>query len=504
MEPVYTPAQMAEIDRQAIAAGTSEATLIERAGTALAWHARRMLGGVYGRRVVVVCGKGNNGADGRAAAALLARWGVGVHVVALSDPPAPRELGRMLDSCDLAIDAMFGTGFRGKLDGVAAMVDEELYRAPLILSVDIPSGIDGTTGRVGGLGFVDGAVLAHETLTFGAYKPGLLFEPGRFHAGAVTVADIGLPIRRPCPNFDADATVLWTEADARSAPLQRWPQDHKWSAAVVVVGGSPGMTGAPLMAARAAQRCGAGMVVVTAPGVDAANRMSGTEVVVAPVGGSAKGRLEESSVDDVLQAAERAKVVVVGPGLGRKSTTERAVRALAAQIRARIVLDADALHAIGTDHSELRARTENGLPPAILTPHDGEFRVLTGRDVGADRLGSARALAASSGCIVLLKGPATVIAGPDGRAAIVANGGSELATAGTGDVLCGVIAALCTQLDRSMIEHDPLGTVASAAWIHAAAGRNAGLGASTVAGDVIDALASTLEHLRRSGQDSTA
>jgi NAD(P)H-hydrate epimerase len=505
METVLTPSQMAAIDRQAIASGVSEATLIGRAGAAVAWHARRMLGGTYGGRVVVVVGKGNNGADGRVAAGLLARWGAGVDVVELTDPPDTRRLGRVLDRCDLAIDAMFGTGFRGELDGVAATIDEELYRAPLILSVDIPSGVDGATGEIRGDGFVGGAVLAHETVTFGAYKPGLLFEPGRFHAGTVTVADIGLPIASP--RLAPGSTVLWTEPDVADAPLERWPQDHKWSSAVVVVGGSPGMTGAPLFAARAAQRCGSGMVVVTAPGVDAANRMSGTEVVVTAVSGSAKSRIDESSVAEVIDTAKRAKTVVVGPGLGRKPGTERAVRSLIARLAMPIVVDADALHAIGTDYGVLFERDASGAPPAILTPHDGEYRVLTGREVGDDRLEAARSLASATRCVVLLKGAATVVAGPDGRAAIVANGGSELATAGTGDVLCGVIAALCARMHHlagahDEVAHDVVATVASAAWIHAAAGRAAALGPSTIASDVVAALPSTLERLRR-GEHTT-
>ncbi|HEY3834501.1 MAG TPA: NAD(P)H-hydrate dehydratase [Acidimicrobiia bacterium] len=500
MEAVLTPAQMAAIDGRAIASGVSEAALIGRAGAAVAWHARRMLGGTYGGRVVVVCGKGNNGADGRVAAGALARWGAGVEIIDLTDPPNARRLGRALDRCDLAIDAMFGTGFRGELDGAAASIDEELYRAPLILSVDIPSGVDGATGEIRGDGFVGGAVLAHETVTFGAYKPGLLFEPGRFHAGEVTVADIGLPIAPP--RLTAGSTVLWTEHDSASAPLERWPQDHKWSSAVVVVGGSPGMTGAPLFAARAAQRCGAGMVVVTAPGVEAANRMSGTEVVVTAVSGSAKSRIDESSVAEVIDTAKRAKAVVVGPGIGRRPGTERAVRSLITRLSMPIVVDADALHAIGTDYGALFERDASGAPPAILTPHDGEYRVLTGRDVGSDRLEAARALASATRCVVLLKGPATVVAGPDGRAAIVANGGSELATAGTGDVLCGVIAALCAQMHHMADEHDVVATVASAAWIHAAAGRSAGMGPSTIASDVVAALPPTLERLRR-GEHTT-
>ena len=345
----------------------------------------------------------------------------------------------------------------------------------------------------------------HETVTFGAYKPGLVFEPGRFHAGTVTVADIGLPIApaRLAPG----GTVLWTEHDAANAPLERWPQDHKWSSAVVVVGGSPGMTGAPLFAARAAHRCGSGMVVVTAPGIEATNRMSGTEIVVTAVSGSAKSRIDESSVAEVMDTAERAKTVVVGPGLGRRPGTERAVRSLIARLPMPIVVDADALHAIGTDYGALFER--DAWWCTTCDPHAPRWRVpvLTGREVGADRLEAARALASATRCVVLLKGPATVVAGPDGRAAIVANGGSELATAGTGDVLCGVIAALCARMSHiadahDTVAHDVVATVASAAWIHAAAGRSAGRGPSTIASDVVDALAPTLEGLRR-GEHTT-
>ncbi len=490
MEPVVTPAEMAVIDSRAISEGTSEATLIARAGTAVAWHVRGMLGGVYGRRVVVVCGKGNNGADGRMAARVLQSWGVGVDCFELDTPPDLARLGRALDRCDLAVDAMFGTGFHGEFDGVAAMIDDELYRAPRILSVDIPSGVDGTTGEIRGDGFIGGAVLAHETITFAACKPGVLFEPGRFHSGRVTVADIGLPI-------DAPATVLWTARDAATAPLQRWPHDYKWSSAVAIIGGSPGMTGAPMLAAHAAQRCGAGMVVVGVGGIEAATHMGGAEVVVKPVPGSPDGFLDDSSVPEALAIAGRAKAVVIGPGLGRGQATERAVRALVAQVSAPIVIDADALQALGTDHRELRVRVTSGAAPAILTPHAGEYHALTGHDVGANRLDAARSLAASTGCLVLLKGPGTVVAAPDGRAAIVANGGSELATAGTGDVLSGVIAALCAQLGGAVSARDMFAATASAAWIHGQAGRNAGLGPSTIAGDVIAALAPTLEQLRR-------
>src|SRR5262249_53576357 len=151
------------------------------------------------------------------------------------------RLARLFDRCDVAIDAMYGTGFRGELSGAARVVDDELYRAPCIVSVDIPSGVDGATGAIAGEGFIRGAVLAHETVCLAAWKPGLLFEPGRFHAGNVTVADLGMDL--------GESTVgRWTAADVSAVPLERWPYEHKWSAGVLVIGGAPGMTGAAELA----------------------------------------------------------------------------------------------------------------------------------------------------------------------------------------------------------------------------------------------------------------
>ena len=501
MESVLTPAQMAATDRQAIASGISEATLIGRAGAAVAWHARRMLGGTYGGRVVVVCGKGNNGADGRVAAGLLARWGAGVDIVDLADPPDARRLCRALDRCDLAIDAMFGTGFRGELDGVAATIDEELYRAPLILSVDIPSGVDGATGEIRGDGFVGGAVLAHETVTFGAYKPGLLFEPGRFHAGTVTVADIGLPIApaRLAPG----GTVLWTEHDAANAPLERWPQDHKWSSAVVVVGGSPGMTGAPLFAARAAHRCGSGMVVVTAPGIEAANRMSGTEIVVTAVSGSAKSRIDESSVAEVMDTAERGQ-----NGCGGTRPRAQARHGASGAVVDRAPADADrgGRRRLARDRHRLRRalRARRGWC-TTCDPHAPRWRVPRAhRSRGRRRpaRGGARACVGDAVCGVA-QGPRD-----GGRRSRWPRRDRRERRERARDRRhrrrvvrrdCGALRPDDSYRGRRTTRSRTTWSrpVASAAWIHAAAGRSAGRGPSTIASDVVDALAPTLEGLRR-------
>ena len=488
--PVLTPVQMSAVDRQAIAAGTSQEDLVQRAGRAVAWHARTMLGGIYGRRVVVVSGKGNNGNDGRVAARVLRSWGVHVDRFDIDLAIDADALHFALARCDLAIDAMFGTGFRGELSGAAQCVDAELYLAPKILAVDIPSGVDGATGEIRGDGFISGAVLADETITFAAMKPGLLFEPGRFHAGRVTIADIGIDVGH-------STVVQWTAADAAQARLERWPHEHKWSAAVMVVGGSRGMTGAPMLAARAAHRCGAGMVVAAMPGT-AAVAESGTEIVTQSLRATFDDGLHEDAVDEILGALTRFHALVVGPGLGRSEAAARLVRALVASAPLPLIIDADAFRAFDIGDRQLAERAAGGLGPTIITPHDGEYGALVGSPVGSDRVGAARELALRTGAIVLLKGPGTTVAAPNGAVAIVANGGSELATAGTGDVLSGVIAALVARALTEDLD-ELFALVASAAWIHSDAAARTEMGPSMIASDLIECLPASINVLRRGG-----
>ena len=290
MKPVLTPAEMAAADQRAIAAGTPETVLVERAGRAVARRAQYMLRGLYGRRVVVVCGKGNNGADGRVAAGLLRARGVGVDELLLERGFDSTELRRGFARADLVIDAMYGTGFRGRLDGAAEMVVRELDAAAVpVLAVDIPSGVDGSTGEVAGA-----AVRAHETICFAAYKPGLLFEPGRTHAGRVHVVDIGIAVARDDPHL----AVLDVEDLALPEPSA---ESHKWSSGCLVVGGSGGMVGAPMLASQAALRCGAGMVVCAVPGVAAAAQVSGRELVSRALPATAEGRARRGRRIDVLK-----------------------------------------------------------------------------------------------------------------------------------------------------------------------------------------------------------
>jgi len=456
MQPVVTPEEMAAIDA---AAPEPVDVLIGRAGAATAREALQILRGTYGRRVVVVAGKGNNGNDGRDAAARLARRGVQVVVV-----PAGSPLPPLPGPVDLVVDAAYGTGFRGE------------YRAPAhpalegvpVLAVDIPSGVDGLTGAVAG-----SPAQAVRTVTFAAEKPGLLFPPGRELAGEVVVADIGLDVSGwSIGHVGADDVAGWVPA--------RPVTSHKWKAAVLLVAGSPGMTGAAHLAARAAQRCGAGMVRVASPGLGFDPGLP-TEAVGVP-------GVERDDWDAVVKGQlARAGALVVGPGLGTESATESAVRRLVvAASDVPTVVDGDGLTALGADAALVLS---GRAVPAVLTPHDGEFARLAGGPPAPDRIAAARHLAARMGAVVLLKGPTTVVAHPEGRARLVTEGDQRLATAGTGDVLSGCIGAL---LARGI---EPFVAASAGAWLHGAAAHR-GSTEGLIAGDVVEALPATLASLR--------
>ena len=446
MIPVVTPAEMAVID-----AGATEPVdvLIGRAGAAVARAALRRLGGSYGRRVVVVAGKGNNGADGRAAAARLRRRGVRVEVL---DAAAADRLPR----CDLVIDAAYGTGFRGEY-GAPNAGDAE------VMAVDIPSGVDGLSGAAGA-----GAVSAAATVTFAALKPGLLFGDGPVHAGAVEVADIGLDV-------SGAGTHVVEGADAARWLPRRRRDAHKWDAAVFVVAGSPGMTGAARLCALAAMRAGAGIVHLGVPGEMAAD--APLEVVGRP--------LPRDGWDEVvLGELGRFRALVVGPGLGRADATAAAVRRLVTGATVPVVIDADGLFCLGKD-PDLHGRSR----ATVLTPHEGEFARLGGTDPAPDRVEAVRDLASRTGATVLLKGPATVVVGPGGTASVVTSGDRRLATAGTGDVLAGVVGAFLAGGGATAAE-----LAAAGAYVHGEAGL-LGPPVGLVAGDLLDHLPTVLREL---------
>jgi hydroxyethylthiazole kinase-like uncharacterized protein yjeF len=449
--PVVTPEEMAAIDA---AAPEPVEELIERAGAATAHHALAMLGGAYGRRVVVLAGPGNNGADGRAAARRLAKRGAKVVVHDARDAPA------RIEGVDLVVDAAFGTGLRRPYHPPVVAPDA------LVLAVDIPSGIDGLTGeRLGE------PLTADVTVTFAALKPGLLFAPGRPAAGEIVVADIGL-------DTSAARVHLVEGADVAAAMPRRAVDTHKWRHAVWVVGGSPGMTGAPALTALAAARAGAGYVRLSVPSVGGID-----EVPHAPM-----EAVRVAIGDDLLlDPAELARVraLAVGPGLGRREVVLASARRLVASAAVPVVVDGDGLVALGTTVAAVVGGRRHA---TVLTPHDGEFAALTGAAPGPDRIAATRVLAAATGAVVLLKGAATVIAAPDGRVRVSVAGDARLATAGTGDVLTGVIAALLAQ------GLDAFDAASVGAFLHGTTAMS-GPAHGLVASDVAAALPATLDDL---------
>jgi ADP-dependent NAD(P)H-hydrate dehydratase / NAD(P)H-hydrate epimerase len=451
MLPIVTPEEMAAIDA---AASVPREVLIARAGSAVAWAALRMMGGGYGRTVNVVCGKGNNGADGRVAARRLSAKGVRVRVFDVASCP------KVLPAADLVIDAAFGTGFRGTWS------PPDVGDTP-VLAVDIPSGVDALTGD-----FEGDVLAAAHTVTFAALKPGLLMPPGSALAGELELADIGLEIGWARANLvqAADVAGWWPERDEYA---------HKWRNAVRVIAGSATMTGAPRLVAEAAMRTGAGMVHLSIPGMTATD--APIEIVQRPLPGSAWA-------DAALASLDRFHAVVVGPGLGRTDDTAASVRRMVVEAPLPMVVDGDGLFALGWSSEGATALLRRRTSPTVLTPHDGEYALLSGNQPGADRMVAARRLAADSGCTVLLKGAATIVAEPGGSVLVVTAGDARLATAGTGDVLSGIIGALLAAGVR------PLQAAAAAAWVHGQAGRR-GLRHGLVASDLPSLIPAVLDDL---------
>ena len=454
MDAIVTPAEMGAIDA---AAPEPVEVLVARAGAAVAREALRLLGGGYGKRVVVVAGKGNNGADGRAAAQRLATRGVRCRIVDAAEPPA------VLPAADLIIDAAYGTGFRGTY--VHPMPADA---STPVLAVDIPSGVSGLTGEASGTPWS-----ATRTVTFAAWKPGLLLADGAELSGVVALADIGLAAPDAQAHLVAAAAVVsWLPDRPRTT--------HKWKAAVWVVAGSPGMTGAAHLATRAAQRGGAGYVRLSTP--------DGGEDPGAPTEAVVTQLPHDGWAGEVVDGAGRFGALAVGPGLGDDAGTAQQVRRLVSETELPVVVDGDGLRALGADVAEVIGARSPDAAPVVLTPHDGEFEALTGRPPDADRFDAVRRLAASSGAVVLLKGSTTLVARPDGHVWASTTGDARLATAGSGDVLTGLVGALLAQGVR------PDRAAAAGAYLHGRAGALAwrrGL----VAGDLVHHLPAAFAEL---------
>lgn len=455
---VITPERMRAIDA---AAPEPIGVLVERAGSAVARVALRMLGGAYGRRVVVLAGPGNNGADGRVAADRLRERGARVEVHdALAMPVT-------IAGADLVVDAAFGAGFRGE------------WRPPRIgdtpvLAVDVPTGLDSRTGEAG-----KRTLRADATVTFAALRPGHLLRRGPELCGDLTVADIGLDTSPPADE-PAGRQMYVVEARDVADWLPRRRRDaHKWASAVRVVAGSTGMTGAAHLVAAAAQRAGAGMVTLSSPGIEASAPVEVVDRRVPPF----------DWAEPVLEDLYRYHALVVGPGLGREEHTVPSVVRAVTDALVPVVVDGDALFALAWNDAGTPAFLTEREVPTVLTPHDGEYGTLTGHRPAADRVAALRRLVDLTGATVLLKGPTTLIGAPDEPTWFVTNGDQRLATAGTGDVLAGVVGAM---LARGL---PAIRAAVAGAWIHAEAARLAG-DAGLIAGDIVHHLPAVLTRLR--------
>ncbi len=482
--PLISAAQVARIDAASAASGVSVETLMENAGNAVATEIAKRWSP---RNVTVLCGPGNNGGDGYVVARLLAErgWPVRVGSVCVTESvssagSAPSPAGSapslatqqrercpvavevfspdLLAEADLVVDAVFGVGISRQIAPEICSVFEavNVHTAPVV-AVDLPSGLDSNTARLWGP--VPRATL---TVTFVASKPALVLAAGRDCAGEVVVAEIGVPpavlAAEPMDTWE-NTPGLW-EAELP----QPGQSDHKYSRGHAVVIGGPEMTGAARLAARSAARVGAGLVSVFCPPQAFTVYAAALEsILVKSVDGASASR--------VALAESRASAVLIGPGLGRDDASEQHLNSVLEMADVARVFDADALTLLGR---------RNGLPTpltgAVLTPHEGEFaRVF---DVEGDRLTRARAAASASGAVVVLKGPDTVVAHPDGRAAINRNAPPTLATAGSGDVLAGLVVGLLAQ---GMGNFD---AACAAVWIHGAAAATFGPG--LIAGDLPD------------------
>jgi NAD(P)H-hydrate epimerase len=490
LEQLLTNAAMKEADRRAIAAGTPGFDLMRRAGAAVAAAAERLA--PPGGRVLVMAGPGNNGGDGFIAGAVLAARGFDVSVALLGDRdrlagdagraaaawsgPVLPLAGADPSWADVVIDALFGAGLARDLEGEAAQAIRRMNASGRpIVAVDIPSGIDGDTGQVRGI-----AVEATRTVTFVTRKPGHVLLPGRAHCGPVEVADIGIGPDVVAALGGAEfvnAPALWETSIPRPGlSVHKYHRGH-----TLVLSGGATRTGAARLAARAALRIGSGLVTLASPpealGVNAAHL---TAIML-------RGCDGPEGLATILQD-KRLNALVLGPALGVHGVT-RAMVVAAVNARRSLVLDADALTSFEGFAPELERAF--GHAPTVMTPHDGEFSRLTKglQDVedGPSKLARARRAAAHFGAVVVLKGADTVIASPDGRCAVNENGTPYLATAGAGDVLCGIVAGLLAQGLQAFE------AAAAGVWIHAEAGARFGPG--LIAEDLPEALPAVLRSL---------
>jgi ADP-dependent NAD(P)H-hydrate dehydratase / NAD(P)H-hydrate epimerase len=482
---LVTSAQMLALEQAALAAGATVEQLMEQAGLAVAQEAWLSLGVVEGRRILVLVGPGNNGGDGLVAAAHLAEWGADVAVYMLLERSGDTYLDRIsvhgvpafvatedsgyhslqeaLDGAELIVDALLGTGRSRPIEGSLADVLRRVNAAagrptpPKIIAVDLPTGVDADSGRVDPL-----ALAADMTVTFGFAKVGLYTLPGSDLAGQVQVVDIGLP-------KDAAAALpielLSTPWLRERLPKRPTSANKGTFGRVLVVAGSTNYVGAARLAAEACYRVGAGLVTIACPAsLQPMIAAAIPEVTWLPLADE-DGTFGERAIDQIITEIASFDAMLIGPGLSQRPGVADAVLRLLAAIPANVracVIDADALNALAVTPGWQERLTT----PAILTPHPGEMARLLGGTVGEvqhDRLNVAVKASADWRQVVVLKGAHTVIAAPDGRAAVSPYANPLLATAGTGDVLAGAIAGLLAQ------GMEPFEAAASGVYLHALA-----------------------------------
>lgn len=512
---VVTPSQMRKIDQRAIEQfGIPGVVLMENAAIKVV----EVIESIYllGERdkVVVLAGMGNNGGDGLAVARHLFLRGVNVEVFLLAreeavlgdarvnldiikrlrvplflvqDEGDVSKLEDSLKGAALVVDAIFGTGLSRPVEGIFAQVIQLVNRMSAhVVSVDIPSGVNGADGHIMGT-----AVKATDTVTFGYPKRGHLLYPGRKHTGKLHVVPIGLPL----DSAQAVGVHAFTlEVEEASAMLRERPAEgHKGTfGRVAVVAGSTGMTGAACLTATAALRSGAGLVTVGIPAsLNHILENKLTEVMTKPLQDRGTGCLQEEAMDDILDLVRGADVLALGPGLGKSDAVLEILRNILGNIDISIVLDADGLNNISRDISLLIKHTG----PIVITPHPGEMARLTGLDVAQiveSPAEVAERFAQETGVVVLLKGATTVVCHPDGRIYFNTTGNSGMATAGSGDVLTGIIAGFIAQ------GYEPFEAAILGAFVHGYAGdlaADARGHAGMIAGDILDAVPLALKKM---------
>ncbi len=482
---LFLVAQMSAADAASIAAGVPSKVLMENAGTAVAREITRRWSP---KLTLVLCGPGNNGGDGFVIARLLTEAGLKVKLALLGDVGSLSDAAAIMagqwtgpielltpdaiTGADLVVDAIFGAGLSGQVDGVVAELIAEIEAQGIpCVAVDIPSGIDGDTGQVRGV-----AAQATVTVTFFRKKPGHLLEPGRSLCGDIIVADIGIPddvVSQIGPRTWENHPDLWRTELPRPVKVgHKYDRGH-----AVSVGGGPTSTGAARLAARAALRVGAGLVTVVVP-TDAASVAAAqlTAVMVLPFA-------DPKEFEQIL-ADPRKNAVLLGPGNGVGEVTRANVIA-ALEHQKRCVLDADALTSFEEAPDDLFRAIRS---PVLFTPHEGEFDRLFGRKFRQrGKLEAARLAAQLCGATIILKGPDTVIAAPDGRAVINTNAPPTLSTAGSGDVLAGLALGLLAQ------GMDPFSAGCASTWLHGEAALKFGPG--LIAEDLSETMPAVLRSL---------